>query len=249
MLCFTYMKQFIPISEAAKILGVSIDTIRRWDKKGLIHSYRRNETGHRYYRRDDIEIYGKNLYGLALDWASKSKKNVTEPHELFYCLTTSSFQARLEKFKLRCSIIDELEEVYLLLTSVVGEIGNNSFDHNIGNWPDVPGIFFGYDMNKREIVIADRGQGILKTLQRVRPSLKTNNEAVKVAFTEIITGRAPESRGNGLKFVRKAIEINNSIFMTFQSVDARIKLLPHDTTLHPIIANIKIKGCLCYIRF
>jgi len=34
------MTQYIPISEAAKILSVSIDTIRRWDKKGLIKAER-----------------------------------------------------------------------------------------------------------------------------------------------------------------------------------------------------------------
>jgi len=25
--------------------------------------------------------------------------------------------------------------------AIAGEIGNNSFDHNIGNWPDMAGIF------------------------------------------------------------------------------------------------------------
>ena len=32
--------EFVLISKASKILGVSIDTVRRWDKNGTIHSQR-----------------------------------------------------------------------------------------------------------------------------------------------------------------------------------------------------------------
>jgi len=35
------------------------------------------------------------------------------------------------------------------------------------------------------------------------PELSTDEEAVRTAFTKVVSGRAPESRGNGLKFVRK----------------------------------------------
>lgn len=48
-------------------------------------------------------------------------------------------------------------------------------------------------MRKRYIVLADRGLGILETLKQVRPTLKTHIEAVNVAFTEILSGRAPEN--------------------------------------------------------
>jgi len=34
------MQKLIPIGEAAKFLGVSIDTIRRYDKLGILHSTR-----------------------------------------------------------------------------------------------------------------------------------------------------------------------------------------------------------------
>jgi len=34
------MQKLIPISEAAKILDVSIDTVRRYDKLGILHSSR-----------------------------------------------------------------------------------------------------------------------------------------------------------------------------------------------------------------
>jgi hypothetical protein len=123
------------------------------------------------------------------------------------------FQARLEQFQARLSRITPLTTVSLV-TAIAGEIGNNSFDHNLGNWPDIPGIFFSYSIRSRKVVLADRGQGILATLKRVRPELTNADEALKVAFTETISGRFPEARGNGLKFVRSII-IGNPFSLYF----------------------------------
>src|SRR3989338_6961857 len=47
-------ENLIPISEAAKILGVSVDTIRRWDKSGVLHSQRLNGKD-RYFDLKDLE--------------------------------------------------------------------------------------------------------------------------------------------------------------------------------------------------
>ena len=41
----------------------------------------------------------------------------------------------------------------------------------------IPGIFFGYDLNKKRIALADRGLGILTILKRVKPELNTDAEA------------------------------------------------------------------------
>ena len=75
--------------------------------------------------------------------------------------------------------------------------------------------------------MADRGQGVQKTLKRVRPQIADDEEALKIAFTEIVSGRAPESRGNGLKFVRKIItEVAKlaPIKLSFQSGSAVLTL-------------------------
>src|SRR3990170_8080665 len=44
----------VPISEAAEILEVSIDTIRRWDQKGILHSKRANGDK-RYFSVHELE--------------------------------------------------------------------------------------------------------------------------------------------------------------------------------------------------
>jgi hypothetical protein len=108
------------------------------------------------------------------------------------------------------------EDMASLLTLVTGEIGDNSFAHNGANWPDIPGVFYAYDITKRLIVLADRGRGVRTTLRQIRPALATDIDALKVAFTEIVSGRSPEKRGNGLKVVRNIVESNN-IGLSFRS--------------------------------
>ena len=47
-------KKLVRISEAAEILGVSIDTIRRWDKKGKLHAERPNGKD-RFFSIEELE--------------------------------------------------------------------------------------------------------------------------------------------------------------------------------------------------
>lgn len=239
----------LTISQAASLLGVSNDTLRRWDKNNTLRPTRIDrETGYRYYSEESVISYLKNLdlFKLASSWA-KAKKG-KEPQKIFYCNNVNVLNYRLNKLENDLMTVPEFEEIYSLLTSMVGEIGNNSFDHNIGNWSDIPGIFFGYNVKKREIVLADRGQGIFATLSRVK-EMKDHKEALKVAFTEIISGRAPEARGNGLKYVRKIITENNNFKLKFQSGDAELLLKCKDKNLEIKTKTQKIEGCLTLINF
>lgn len=243
-------KKIIPINETARILGVSLDTLRRWDKTGKLRAIRFSVTGHRYYNLDDIELLSKNIFSLAQAWAKA--KTPKEPEKKFYCSDSIQFQARLIEFENKLKEIQNLKENYSLLTAIAGEIGNNSFDHNIGSWPDIRGIFFAYDISKGQIALADRGQGILKTLRRVKTDLTDDQTALKVAFTENISGRAPESRGNGLKFVRKIIVQENSglnLRLYFQSAKATLNLETGDVDLKITKAEAAIFGCLALINF
>ncbi len=44
----------LSIGKASKYLGVAIETLRRWDKKGKIRSYR-SPGGHRYFFKKDLD--------------------------------------------------------------------------------------------------------------------------------------------------------------------------------------------------
>jgi len=135
-----------------------------------------------------------------------------------------------------------------LITAVIGEVGNNSFDHNFGNWPDVPGVFFSYNLEKRIIVLADRGVGIRETLLRVRPDLKDDATALKVAFTERISGRFPEQRGNGLKFVHNIVT-KNPIGISLQSGLAKAEIAKEKGVLKISLAERYLRGTLTVIIY
>ncbi len=179
---------------------------------------------------------------VAYEWimAEAGKINVVGE---FYCSTRDVFEVRFNQ--MIKNLFEKREEDASIVSAVVGEIANNSFDHNIGNWKDIPGIFFSYffSEDKVEIILADRGQGIFSTLKKVKSEIENDQEALKVAFTERISGRAPEKRGNGLKFVRENIK-NKKMHLNFFSGTARAEL----NDQMKIEKNAEnIEGCLAII--
>lgn len=242
--------KLIKISKAAEILGVNRQTLRRWDQSGRLKSIRINPKGHRYYKLFDIQLISEDIFSLAKEWAFKSM--ATKPDDNFFCLDSSTFQVKLYRLETALQKITKLEKDFSFISSIVGEIGNNSFDHNLGSWPDVRGIFFAYDLHKGQIALADRGQGILTTLKRARPALINDSEALLTAFTEKVSGRFPENRGNGLKYVKKVlVDIKKDIplKMYFQSGNAFTVLDDKTAELKIEQADISFRGCLVLINF
>ncbi|MCK5123487.1 MAG: hypothetical protein KAQ87_05085 [Candidatus Pacebacteria bacterium] len=187
----------------------------------------------------------QDLEKLAYEWTTTVVDNIDRTSD-YYCQTSDVFRSRSDKMLgdlLKTNNLAE-EESYLI-SAMVGEIGNNSFDHNLGRWPDVAGIFFGCNItdDKVKIVLADRGQGVLKTLKQVKPALANDVEALQVAFTERISGRAPENRGNGLKFVRKNIK-NIKMHLIFISGNAQAEL---NEKMKIQEQEENIKGCLAIL--
>ncbi len=193
-----------------------------------------------------INIQKDNLEESAWRWVTAKSDLVATPSN-FYCETRDVFQARLDflaQFLLKNNIQEG--DAYIV-SAIAGEIGNNSFDHNLGNWPDIMGIFFAYQISSGEVEIflADRGVGILKTLKKVRPDLKTNADALQVAFTEKISGRSPENRGNGLKFVKESVK-DKRMNLIFISGNAQAEL-NYKMSVKEIDKNIR--GCLAILKY
>lgn len=139
---------------------------------------------------------GKEFYDI-IRWQQSTEANA--PFDaVFQCQSRDIFQAKLDAF------YQETKDA--LLVAVAGEIGNNSFDHNLGKWKDIAGVYFKYILDKSLLIISDRGQGIKKTLSRIIPDIHCDKDAVEIAFTKVISGRSPEQRGNGLKFVASAVK-------------------------------------------
>lgn len=239
--------QLLSIGEAAKLLSVSLQTLRRWDKAGILKSFRASSRGRRSYRQQDVNVLLNDLPTICWNWAMSSTP--AEPIKELYCRTKDAFapEGRLLKLRNDLQRVNQLGIDPYLLTSMVGEIGDNSYAHNLGNWPDIHGIFFGYDLNKKVIVLADRGRGILETLRCVRPELQSHKEALTVAFTEIVSGRFPERRGNGLKSVVQNI-LASDVRLTFRTGNAQMELKKGDQELN-ITQCEPFHGCFALLQF
>lgn len=178
------------------------------------------------------------------NWAASGDSRFAAPEQL--CATRDVFEARSNRLINNFKKLGLTENLAYLLGAIVGEIGNNSFDHNIGQWRDTTGILFASDEAARVIIIADRGQGVLATLKKVRPNLVDSSAALNTAFTESISGRSPEQRGNGLKFVKKVI-IENNLGLTYYSGDAMAKI--DSSGLSVAKSDIVIPGTLSIITY
>jgi len=235
-------KDFYTTAELAKILKISRIAVFNKIKKGEIKAQKMGRNFIIFKR--DLKNIDFDLFKLAQNWVSFKE----EFPEEFYCKNSDIFQARVSKMEILVNQRDKDKKISPLLTSIAGEIGNNSFDHNLGQWPDIPGIFFGYDLSKKQIILADRGVGILRTLKEVKPKLKNHKEALLTAFTEIISGRKPEARGNGLKYVRRIIS-KYPINLIFQTGNAKLILKGGNQDINMQKASININGCLALITY
>lgn len=238
--------KLLPIGKAAKYLDVSVMTLRRWDASGKLPALK-SASGHRYYNHETLERFQEDIFAIAQTWSAS--EIAPEIPEDYYSNTQDRFRARLEHMALLIDREPSMTGLASLVVAVAGEIGNNSFDHNLGNWPDVPGIFFAYDIVRRLIILADRGVGIKATLLRIRPHLKDDLEALTVAMTEVVSGRSPEQRGNGLKFVRN-VAIDNPIGLTLQSGTALATITKNDSKkLKIALAERNLRGVLVKIEY
>jgi hypothetical protein len=187
-----------------------------------------------------------NLEKLGWEWMTADSETAQIESE-FYCQTRDVFEARNNKIPEMFIDKGMDDSLAYLVFSMFGELGNNSFDHNLANWPNVIGIFFAveYDGKNGQAIIADRGLGVLNTLKKATPDLKNDEEALELAFTKKISSRIFENRGNGLKFVKNNVNEKN-LLLTFYSGTAKANI-NHGMKIEKMENNIK--GCFVILNF
>ena len=51
------LNEYLTVAQATQVLGVSKDSLRRWDKAGKLKARRHSVTQYRLYLRDDLEAF------------------------------------------------------------------------------------------------------------------------------------------------------------------------------------------------
>jgi DNA (cytosine-5)-methyltransferase 1 len=55
------LAQFLKVKQAARLLGVSVSTLRNWDRQGKLRPVRNPMNGYRLYHADDLEKILRDL--------------------------------------------------------------------------------------------------------------------------------------------------------------------------------------------
>lgn len=138
-----------------------------------------------------------------------------------------------------------------LLTASAGELMNNSFDHNLGYWQDVPGCCTSWTKEDETLIlgVADRGRGIVGSLRTMFSPSVPNEQVLKLAFEQIISGRSPEKRGNGLKFVRNAIQTSPNNALKCFSNDCVYQIGNPTSAIPHSLAQTHYLGTLIFLQW
>ena len=55
------MDELLTIGQVARAVGRSVETVRLWERHGIIRALRDPRTGYRLFRRDDIDVLLETL--------------------------------------------------------------------------------------------------------------------------------------------------------------------------------------------
>ena len=72
--------------------------------------------------------------------------------------------------------------------------------------------------------------------------------SLRIAFTEVISGRAPEARGNGLKFVKNVV-LDNSFELEFTSGSAVVLISGKTKSIVFQSTENYSRECIAVIKF
>lgn len=191
-----------------------------------------------------------NSHEAALDYFFKGQIPA-HADQVFYSANRAESTARLSNYFNICKKQGLDGNASSLIVSAIGELTNNCFDHNLGYWKDTPGccVSWSKENNTLTFCIADRGRGIVETLRQVAGKEKTSQEILQTAFEKVITGRAPENRGNGLKYVRQSILLNEQNSLKCFSNDCSYQI---NNSVLPVPAELPQKqnfGTLIFFQW
>jgi len=67
----------LSVGQASEYLGISVDTLRRWEKKEKVEAYR-SPGNHRYFKKQDLD----KLFGRKYERAAETKPRITKEKTL-----------------------------------------------------------------------------------------------------------------------------------------------------------------------
>lgn len=105
------MKEYLSLSETAELVGKSKETLRRWDKEGILNAVREPVSNYRVYKKSDVQIL---LGSLFEDSIEDDISNFVEPQNQYSVLElfagAGGLAIGLEKAGLKCVALNEIDK-------------------------------------------------------------------------------------------------------------------------------------------
>lgn len=105
------MNEYLSLSETADIVGKSKETLRRWDKEGILNAMRDPVSNYRVYKKHDVQL----LLGDLFDEVDNNEiSNAVEPENQYSVIElfagAGGLAAGLEKAGLKCVALNEIDK-------------------------------------------------------------------------------------------------------------------------------------------
>lgn len=103
-------KGYYSLSEAAKVLGKSKETLRRWDRDGTLNAVREPVSNYRVYRKEDINSLIKPLLAEIDDNIDNTEIPLTNYNVLELFAGAGGLAIGLEQSGIKCAALNEIDK-------------------------------------------------------------------------------------------------------------------------------------------
>ncbi|MGO2103468.1 DNA (cytosine-5-)-methyltransferase [Psychroflexus halocasei] len=105
------MKDYLTLAETSEIIGKSKETLRRWDKEGILNAVREPVSNYRVYRKSDVQTLLGNLFDeIVEDDVSNHVKPENEYSILELFAGAGGLAIGLEEAGLKCAALNEIDK-------------------------------------------------------------------------------------------------------------------------------------------
>lgn len=105
------MKEYLSLAETSKLIGKSKETLRRWDKEGILTAVREPVSNYRVYKKEDVQTLLGSLFENIIE---DEVSNVVEPYHDYTVLElfagAGGLAIGMEKAGLKCVALNEIDK-------------------------------------------------------------------------------------------------------------------------------------------
>lgn len=105
------MKKYLSLAETAELVGKSKETLRRWDKEGILNAVREPVSNYRVYKKSDVQLLLGNMFENVID---EEVSNYVKPEHEYSVLElfagAGGLAIGLEKAGLKCVALNEIDK-------------------------------------------------------------------------------------------------------------------------------------------